>query len=159
MNVSIGLRKDHVLWTRFQKLAQREKFFMLEWHNGGKSGTWAATSMRCLQCDAIINIGHPGLPAKQGAKQDPQLIAKVNDAIVNFLFSEEYIEKKDLRARRVCTVERFYANEVIARKGNQSTASPSSSAKGVATAPPKSVPSPRARSNRWTMLGTKEYSV
>ena len=103
-----------------------------------------------MQCDAIINIQHPGLLAKGGAKADPQLIAKVNDAIVNFLFSEEYIERKKLRAKRVCTVERFWPSEVITGEGIQRTASCSSSSSAQLPLPP------RARSNPWTKLRTEE---
>ena len=148
MNVNIGERDDDVLYTRFEKLAKRKKFFMLDWHNGGKSGAWAATSLRCMQCDAIINIQHPGLPAKGGAKAKPLLIAKVNDKIVNFMFSEEYIEKKNLRAKRVCTVERFYPSEVIACDGKQRRGSCSSSS----TAQLPLSPPHAGRNNRWTKL-------
>lgn len=81
--------------TKIEKLAKIGHFFYMDWHVG-KNGSNAATTIICLGCMAGITINHEGLPPKNPNKLPQKLIDKVDKKIVEFLWTEEYIEKHGL---------------------------------------------------------------
>ena len=58
-------------------------------------------------------IPHPGLPSKGGARADDSLIKRVNEQIVQFLFTDQEIEEQGLMDRVVCTIERHSPGSVV----------------------------------------------
>ena len=107
-NKGSGTLDNGTLDKKFCDLAGKGFPFTLSWHQGGKTNAYACTSIICNHCLAKLVVDHPGLPAKAGQLQDSNLVKKVNEQVVQFLFTEQEIEEQELLDRIVCTAERHF---------------------------------------------------
>lgn len=113
MNVSLGMRPTGKgnLAEKLVRVAAKGKCFWLEWQNG----SYASTKMICLNCRAGIDLYHPGLPPEGGMMTMEKKCMKLNNRIAQFMWTEEFIKKYDLRRREYCTVERMNPGSVVRR--------------------------------------------